>query len=175
MNRAVSAAVVPQQTSTGQHYLTRAGVHVPPGAVCDATGVNFSIFARNATQAELRLYEHADSPEPFQVIQLSPGIHRTFLFWHVYVEQLPAGGVRQPAAVAEDDDVRALGVHLRMVRKGMEVERLVSVLQVFQRRFVHGFIQITGGRSCQARDRFRMAIPLVDKDDPADAGPGERN
>jgi isoamylase len=91
MNRAVSAAIVPQQTNTRQNYSTRAGVHVPPGAVCNATGVNFSIFARDATQAELRLYEHAESPEPFQVIQLSPDVNRTFLFWHVYVEWLPPG------------------------------------------------------------------------------------
>jgi glycogen operon protein len=57
----------------------------------DARGVNFSIPSFADAAAELRLYERGDSPEPFQVIALSPAIHRTFFFWHVYVEGLPPG------------------------------------------------------------------------------------
>ncbi|MFZ2170764.1 MAG: alpha-amylase family glycosyl hydrolase [Methylococcaceae bacterium] len=40
---------------------------------------------------ELRLYEAAESAEPFQVIVLDPDIQRTFFAWHVFVEQLPVG------------------------------------------------------------------------------------
>jgi glycogen operon protein len=76
---------------TRRTYATRAGKHIPPGAHADADGVNFSIFCRDATAAELRLYEHADSPEPFQVVRLDPEANRTFFFWHVYVEDLPPG------------------------------------------------------------------------------------
>ena len=32
-----------------------------------------------------------DSPEPFQVISLNPKTNRSFFFWHVFVEALPAG------------------------------------------------------------------------------------
>jgi glycogen operon protein len=39
---------------------------------------------------ELLLYAAADSSEPFQVIALAPERHRTFFFWHVFVEKLPA-------------------------------------------------------------------------------------
>jgi glycogen operon protein len=53
--------------------------------------VNFSIFSRNSTAAELRLYAQEDSNEPFQTIELDPAINRTFLFWHVYVAELPPG------------------------------------------------------------------------------------
>ena len=70
---------------------TRAGTHFPPGASADAGGVNFSVFSRDAAAAELRLYERADSKGPFQIIALTPEIHRTFFFWHVYVEDLPPG------------------------------------------------------------------------------------
>ena len=37
------------------------------------------------------LCETPDSPEPFQVIALAPETNRTFFFWHVFVEGLPAG------------------------------------------------------------------------------------
>ena len=69
----------------------RPGRHLPPGATLDAGGVNFSLFARQAAAVELRLYASADSAEPFQVIALDPALNRTFFFWHVYVEGLPAG------------------------------------------------------------------------------------
>ena len=53
--------------------------------------MNFSLFAPDAAAVELRLYEGASSDEPFQAIALSPDAHRTFHFWHVYVEGLAAG------------------------------------------------------------------------------------
>jgi glycogen operon protein len=53
--------------------------------------VNFSIFSRDTSVAELRLYERRDSSEPFQIITLSPDLNRTFFFWHVYVDNLPPG------------------------------------------------------------------------------------
>ena len=63
----------------------------PPGARVDPGGVNFSIFSRHATGAELRLFRSSGSPEPFQVIRLDPEENRTFFFWHVYVEGLKPG------------------------------------------------------------------------------------
>jgi pullulanase/glycogen debranching enzyme len=63
-----------QVKAPAPRYGTSAGTHFPPGASADADGVNFSICSRDATAAELRLYEGADSDEPFQVIPLAPGI-----------------------------------------------------------------------------------------------------
>lgn len=90
MTPAMSAAA-PLLGGAGHDYSIRPGTHVPPGAAHDGDGVNFSIFARDTTEAELRLYQRADSTEPFQVIHLTPDAHRTFSFWHVYVERLPLG------------------------------------------------------------------------------------
>jgi len=64
------------------------GSRYPFGAEPDAHGVNFSVFSRHATGMELLLFEHADSPEPFQVIVLDAEHHRTFFAWHVYVKGL---------------------------------------------------------------------------------------
>jgi isoamylase len=54
-------------------------------------GVNFSVFSRNAKRVELLLYEAADSAEPFQIVALDPETNRSYFFWHVFVEGLPAG------------------------------------------------------------------------------------
>jgi glycogen operon protein len=72
-------------------YPTRAGSRFPPGASLTPEGVNFSVFSRHATRMELLLYAAADSPEPFQVIVLSPDANRSFFFWHVLVEGLAPG------------------------------------------------------------------------------------
>jgi isoamylase len=53
-------------------------------------GVNFSVFSRNAKRVELLLYEAADSAEPFQIVALDPETNRSYFFWHVFVEGLPA-------------------------------------------------------------------------------------
>ena len=63
----------------------------PLGAWPDAGGVNFSVFSEHGTGVELLLFEHHDSPEPYQVIRLDPETNRTFHFWHVYVKLLPPG------------------------------------------------------------------------------------
>jgi glycogen operon protein len=54
-------------------------------------GVNFSIYSRHATGAELLLYEDARSPQPFQTIRLNPEINHTFFSWHLLVVDLPPG------------------------------------------------------------------------------------
>ncbi len=80
-----------QPESTAPRYTTQPGMHIPPGAVADARGVNFVIYSADTNVAELRLYERADSAEPFQVIDLDPEVHRTLFSWHVYVEGVPPG------------------------------------------------------------------------------------
>ena len=74
-------------------YRTRPGWRFPPGASVAHDGINFSVFSRRATRVELLLYDAADSPEPFQVIELEPDGNRSFFFWHVFVEGLAAGTV----------------------------------------------------------------------------------
>jgi isoamylase len=72
-------------------YETRPGRRHPAGATVEDDGVNFSIYSRHATGAELLLYEDARSPEPFQIVPLDPEINHTFFSWHVLVVDLPPG------------------------------------------------------------------------------------
>ena len=61
------------------------------GARARDEGVNFCVFSRYAEEIELLLFETDQSPEPYEVIPLDPWTHRTFFFWHVFVEGLPEG------------------------------------------------------------------------------------
>jgi isoamylase len=72
-------------------YGIRRGSRFPAGATVLRDGVNFSIFSRAATHVELLLYETSTSAEPFQEIALAADEHRSFYFWHVFVEGLKPG------------------------------------------------------------------------------------
>lgn len=72
-------------------FHTRPGSRRPLGATVYDEGVNFSLACRDASSVQLLLYRRHDSAEPFQVISLDPALHRTFIFWHVFVEGLRPG------------------------------------------------------------------------------------
>jgi isoamylase len=62
-----------------------------PGATWTAEGTNFSVFSRSARRVELLVYQASDSREPVQIADLDPNTNRSYFFWHVFVEGLPAG------------------------------------------------------------------------------------
>ena len=67
------------------NYRIEAGRSHPLGAVADAGGVNFSVYAADASAVTLLLFDAWDSAEPIAAIELDPRVNRTFQFWHVYV------------------------------------------------------------------------------------------
>ena len=67
------------------------GVAHPLGATVYPEGVNFSLFSEEATGVELLLFDDHDDPEPCQIIRLNPTLHKTFHFWHVFLEGLQPG------------------------------------------------------------------------------------
>lgn len=72
-------------------YEINKGFSHPLGATFYETGVNFSLFAGNATSVELLIFEKDGDLEPSQVIEFDPIINRTFSFWHIFVSGLKAG------------------------------------------------------------------------------------
>ncbi|MBI4791513.1 MAG: glycogen debranching protein GlgX [Deltaproteobacteria bacterium] len=88
---------------TMEQYPVNPGRRYPPGATFSARGTNFCIFSRQATTMELLLYRGPESLQPFQVITLDPHENRTFFFWHVFVEGLPAGTCYTWRADGPDD------------------------------------------------------------------------
>lgn len=74
-----------------ENIITDAGQSFPIGPTIHSTGVNFSLFAKNATLVELLLFEHAEAAQPSMVIPLDPGINRTYHYWHVFVRGIGHG------------------------------------------------------------------------------------
>lgn len=72
------------------HRLLRGHSH-PLGARPDAGGVSFCVYSGDAQAIELLLYDCVDDAEPARTVTLSSSRHRTWHYWHVYVEGLRAG------------------------------------------------------------------------------------
>jgi glycogen operon protein len=68
----------------------RPGRSFPLGATVQASGTNFCVFSRNCESVELLLFDSVDA-EPTDVIELDPDIHRTFYYWHIFLEGVGHG------------------------------------------------------------------------------------
>ncbi|MEM6425943.1 MAG: glycogen debranching protein GlgX, partial [Cyanobacteria bacterium P01_D01_bin.128] len=84
------------------------GKSYPLGATVYPNGVNFSIFSKQAEALELLLFESPEASTPFQVIPLNLRQHRTFYYWHVFVEDIGVGQVYAYRAYGEFDPARGL-------------------------------------------------------------------
>ncbi len=63
----------------------------PLGATVTYGGVNFSLYARDASDVELLIFDREDDVRPSHVIRLDPSINRTYHYWHVLVPGLQVG------------------------------------------------------------------------------------
>src|SRR4051812_11965402 len=64
------------------------GQAYPLGATADADGVNFALYAENATKVELCLFKTPQSKKEFAKIELT---ERTHHVWHAYIPGLRPG------------------------------------------------------------------------------------
>jgi glycogen operon protein len=71
----------------------RVGAAAPLGATVAADGVNFSVFSKRATDVDLLLFDHAESPTPSRVIRIDPVANRTYHYWQVFVPRVRAGQI----------------------------------------------------------------------------------
>lgn len=71
----------------------RPGKSYPLGATVYPDGVNFSVFSKNGLWVDLLLFEDAFDPRPSRIVSLDPRQHRTYHYWHVFVEGLAPGQV----------------------------------------------------------------------------------
>jgi isoamylase len=77
--------------TTDTRYRVEAGRSHPLGAVPDPAGVNFCLYAADATAVTLLLFDAADSLKPIYTIELDPAVNRTFQLWHIYVHGATPG------------------------------------------------------------------------------------
>lgn len=91
------------------------GQSYPLGATVYPNGVNFCIYSFNATAIELLLFDDPDASAPFLITRLDPNQHRTFYYWHVFVEGIGAGqiyGYRAYGPYSPDHGLRFDGAKL---------------------------------------------------------------
>ncbi|MBV8505621.1 MAG: glycogen debranching protein GlgX [Alphaproteobacteria bacterium] len=67
------------------------GRSFPLGATLVHGGVNFSVFAKHSTAAQLLLFDAVDAARPASVIDLDPRANRTYHYWHAFVPGVTAG------------------------------------------------------------------------------------
>lgn len=63
----------------------------PLGATINPGGVNFSVFSKNSTAAELLFFDHVDSRGPSRVIHLDRVLNRTGHYWHIFIPDVQPG------------------------------------------------------------------------------------
>jgi glycogen operon protein len=69
------------------------GRSYPLGASWTGDGINFSVFAKSSTSAQLLLFDHVDAPTPSRIVDFDPQLNRTYHYWHVFVPGLAPGQV----------------------------------------------------------------------------------
>ena len=68
--------------------LAAPGSSAPLGAAIYPKGVNFSVFARDATRVELVLFDGEAATRPAQTVPLDSSSHRSGHYWHAFVPGL---------------------------------------------------------------------------------------
>lgn len=71
--------------------IAAAGSSSPLGATPGEGGVNFSLYAKDATLVELCLFDRPDDAEPAVVVPLKGDQHRTYHYWHAWLPGLKPG------------------------------------------------------------------------------------
>ena len=77
--------------SVAPNGVVSAGQSFPLGATVLAAGVNFSVYARDATGVELAFFEREDDSRPSRLINIDPTKNRTYPYWHVFVPGVRTG------------------------------------------------------------------------------------
>jgi len=85
-----------------------AGRSHPLGATLSPHGTNFSLFSRDAERVDLLFFDQADAARPSRVIELDPGLHRTYHYWHAFVPGVKAGQIYGYRACGPSDPVHGL-------------------------------------------------------------------
>jgi glycogen operon protein len=65
----------------------------PIGATVLKTGVNFSIFSRDASSVDLLFFDREDAAQPSDVIHLEPASHLSYHYWHIFVPGASPGQI----------------------------------------------------------------------------------
>ncbi|MBM3301663.1 MAG: glycogen-debranching protein, partial [Deltaproteobacteria bacterium] len=103
---------------------------------------------------ELFLYESWDSAVPFQIVRLDPVENRTYFFWHVFVEELPAG-IHYTWRIDGPGDT---------TRTGFRFDREVGLLDPWARGVTHDLWVRKRAEAFETRQKTSMRSIVVGDD-----------
>jgi isoamylase len=86
------------------------GTSCPLGATPVAGGVNFSVYAKRATNVQLLFFDRVDAATPARVVDLDPWTQRSYHYWHAFVPGIKPGqlyGYRVDGPLGRDSDQRS--------------------------------------------------------------------
>src|SRR3954453_14717370 len=63
----------------------------PLGATMVDGGVNFSLFSRTASGAELLFFDREEDALPACIVRIDPAANRTYHYWHSFVPGIRPG------------------------------------------------------------------------------------
>ncbi len=69
------------------------GSSYPIGASIEPDGINFCVYARDATQVDLLLFDDVNDGVPARTIPLDVRVNRTYKYWHVFVPGVTSGQI----------------------------------------------------------------------------------
>ena len=71
--------------------IAKAGRSSPLGPTVYSTGVNFSLYSRDALRVDLLFFDRENDSRPSRIISLVPVVNRTNHYWHAFVPGVQPG------------------------------------------------------------------------------------
>src|SRR6516162_5390079 len=71
--------------------IAMAGRSAPIGPTVYSTGVNFSLYSRDALKVDLLFFDREDDSHPSRTISLDPVVNRTYHYWRAFVSGVQPG------------------------------------------------------------------------------------
>src|SRR6516164_7975412 len=71
--------------------IAKAGRSSPIGPTVYSSGVNFSLYSRDALRLDLLFFDREDDSRPSRTISLDPLVNRTYHYWHAFVPGVQPG------------------------------------------------------------------------------------
>src|SRR5262252_9113934 len=91
----VQSDAVGAATQRAREWVTapsaKAGRSSPLGPTVYSSGVNFSLYSRDALSVDLLFFDREDDSRPSRTISLDPVLHRTTHYWHTFVPGVQPG------------------------------------------------------------------------------------
>ena len=86
----------------------KTGRSSPLGPTVYSSGVNFSLYSRDALCVDLLFFDREDDSRPSRTISLDPTLHRTTHYWHTFVPGVQPGQLYGFRAYGSYDPPRGL-------------------------------------------------------------------